>query len=127
MKKICENCITNTICTYYDKQWKKAHGKCPGWRWIRRCWAIILLCLLMACLVGGCTSWSGLSETYENGELKTRVKARMTQCLTDSSRTNMAFKMKGLGSARVGTSILDAEALADIAEGIYPWWMGVGL
>ena len=80
----------------------------------------------MLVVLGGCTSWNGLSETYyRNGELKSRVKARMTQCLTDSSRTNMAFTMDGLGTAMVGTSIIDSEALADIANAVYPWWMGV--
>ncbi len=45
--KTCEDCSMNTICTYYDKERKKDVGKCPGWRWFKRCWGICILIILL--------------------------------------------------------------------------------
>lgn len=46
--KDCEDCTMNTICTYYDKEQKRANGKCPGWRWYRKCWVIIILAVVLS-------------------------------------------------------------------------------
>ena len=49
---------------------------------------------------------------------ESRIKASMTHCLVDSSRTDFMVKVEGLGKASVGSSMIDAESLAEIIKAL---------
>jgi len=82
--------------------------------------------LLLLFLLNGCGSWEGrkhLQEfAYIDGKMYcTRdalVEAKQAQYFTDASRTNMNFAVEGLGTASIGTSVIDAESLADIISSL---------
>lgn len=78
--KDCEDCTKNTICTYYDKEQKKASGNCPGWRWYRKCWIILIL---IALLLSGCVIFE---HTDKAGNL-TRYFRLGSQSIGDGSVT----------------------------------------
>lgn len=97
---------------YYTRKWWKV-------------WAPKVLLITLALLLGGCSGWSAKRTDYPDGRVV--VMASQWQCLTDSQRARMKFKIPGLGSAEVGTSILDAESIAAIgkvlAEILEPRWL----
>lgn len=70
--KNCEDCMMNTICTYYDKEQKKTTDKCPGWRWFKRCWGILLISLLLT--ITGC---SNTEATYSKDGTVTVRRTRI--------------------------------------------------
>lgn len=121
--KRCKHCKHLPVCAYnYDKT-KNDHcedsSDVPGYSRKRRLWFAwwIPKVLILALVLGGCVTWTSEKTLYENGELKS-VKASMTQCLTDSNRTLMKFKIPDLGTASVGMSVLDAESLAEIIKAL---------
>ncbi len=54
--KRCENCMMNTICTYYDKQHKRRYGMCPPeTKKRKRLWCVpTILLITLALVLGGC-------------------------------------------------------------------------
>ncbi len=84
--------------------------------WMIVCFVIIIT---LALVLGGCSQFRARKVTEYNidGMVET-ITASQFQCLTDSNRTNFAAKVKGLGSASVGTSIIDAESLAEIIKAL---------
>ncbi len=74
------------------------------------------LFITLALLLGGCSGWSAKRTEHPDGRVV--ITARQWQCLTDSNRTRMKFKIPDLGKAEVGTSILDAESLAEIIKAL---------
>ncbi len=77
-----------------------------------------LLLITLALVLGGCSQFRARKVTqYPDGRAET-ITASQFQCLTDSTRTNFAAKVEGLGTASVGMSIIDAESLAEIIKAL---------
>jgi len=81
-------------------------------------------------LFGGCSSWDAekvteyFADPNETALVKrVTVRAKQSQCMTDSSRMGMKFKIDDLGKASVGTSILDAESVAAIVAELKPFFL----
>jgi hypothetical protein len=76
--------------------------------------------------MGGCSSWeanrSKQEFEYIDGKMRVTksetVKAKQAQYFTDSERTAINFVIRGLGTASIGTSQLDAESLAEIIKAL---------
>ena len=86
---------------------------------------IIISGFIICTILGGCSGWGAKRTEYPDGRVV--ATARQWQFLTDSKRTQMKFAIPDLGTAEVGTSILDAESIAAIgkviAEIMQPWWL----
>ena len=98
-------CLTPEKEHYERKRWKL--------------WAPKVLLITLALLLGGCMSYRGEKTSYRpDGSVETRIKASMTHCLVDSSRTDFKVEVEGLGKASVGSSVIDAESLAEIIKAL---------
>ncbi|KKL54760.1 hypothetical protein LCGC14_2262240, partial [marine sediment metagenome] len=87
---------------------------------VKRAWwklrAAKVLLITLALLLGGCSGWNAKRTEHPDGRVV--IAARQWQFLTDSNRTRMKFTIPDLGIAEVGTSIIDAESLADIIKAL---------
>ncbi len=102
-----ENIISRQ-CEYYVPK------PFAGWLWF-----IAVVLLTLALLLGGCMTHNAEKTTYRpDGNIESRTKASMAQCLVDSSRTDFKVEVEGLGKASVGSSVIDAESLAEIIKAL---------
>ncbi len=85
-----------------------------------------VLLITLALLLGGCTTWNIDKTTLRpDGSIESRVKASMTQCLTDSSRTKVVIEVNGVGKAEIGSSVIDAESAAAIFAELKPMMLAL--
>ena len=71
---------------------------------------IILLCII--CFSGCVRAEGEKTEYYPNGEKKSRIKVSMTQCMTDSARSNFQIDIPDMGKVELGSSMMNAEEFA---------------
>ncbi len=83
-----------------------------------------VICFLLSILIGlnGCMIAEGEKTTYlPTGEVVSHVKVKMTQCMTDSSRTNFKVEIPDLGDVELGSSIMSPEKFKEILAELKPF------
>ena len=73
-------------------------------------------------MLSGCMIAEGEKTTYlPTGEVVSHVKVKMTQCMTDSSRTNFKVKIPDLGDVELGSSIMSPEKFKELLAELKPF------
>ena len=83
-----------------------------------------IVCFILSILIGlsGCMVAEGEKTTYDPfGNVISHVEVKMTQCMTDSARTNFTVDIDDLGKVSLGSSVMDAEEFKAILTELKPF------